>query len=524
MKKVILLLFLTTLALNIHAQEQIEINCDSVSGNFKHLHGFLHGEVNLQSKPQALQLVKDGNFKFWRNSNAFDNQVLADSLGFNTSIIISDIYANNQGGYQNAQPWTNFTQYRSFLSTLFTATIGNNLTPHYWDVWNEPQSTEFWTGNFSQLIQTYRNTNQIKDSIAPSMKLVGPSIVSYDELFIQTFLDSLAAHAIYLDAVSWHEFGLPDSLTLHVNQFRTLLQNNPQWGNPEIHINEYSPRQTNQIPAWKVGWFYHLEKSNVDWANNACWDDMDDGVNQWNNCIWGLNGILSYDESSPLPIYWAHKAYGTMQGEKVLSTGTDSKTIAIASIENQSLKILTGRYYAIKTGQMLFQADSNKAIADVSLKITNHPFALNSVQNISIERIPAGDTIFMHSPLPSPITVFNGNLSITSDSINIDLPGYMDGDSYYISINSPLLASEKTIEPKPKSPWVYPNPTHDLIHIIYPYTSAWTLELYTLSGQKIMDIQNPGEQVNLSGINSGIYLLSFQDKDWRSFNLKIIKR
>lgn len=523
MKDVILYLFFTILSLSAYSQEVIEINCDSVNGNFKHLHGFLHGEVNLQSNQQGIKLIQDGNFKFWRNSNSFDNQVLADSLLFNTTLIISDIYANDQGGYENAQPWTNFPQYESFLSTLFSSAIGNNLAPNFWDVWNEPQSPEFWSGNFSQLIQTYVSTKNVKDNIDSSMQLVGPSIVSYDELFIKTFLDSLSSNNVTLDAVSWHEFSLPDSLTLHVNQFKTLLQNNPHWGNPEIHINEYSPRQTNQIPAWKVGWFYHLEKSNVDWANNACWDDMNDGINQWNNCIWGMNGILSYNEETPLPIYWVHKAYGSMQGGKILSTGSDTKSLAIASIENQSLKILTGRYYAIKTGQFLFPEDSEKTVADVTLKIINHPFSLNSIQSISIERIPKGDTVFMHSPFTNPIIDFNGNLTVTSDTISINLPQYKDGDSYYISINSDLIASNNTIEFGNEKPLIYPNSTINLLNIKYPYSSIWTVQLFTITGKKIIEIRHSKEQINLDGIASGIYILSILDKDLYRYNLKIIK-
>ncbi len=523
MKKVILQLILLALSFNLNSQELIEINCDSVSGNFKHLHGFLHGEVNLQSKPKGIQLIQDANFKFWRNSNSFDNQVLADSLGFKTTLVISDLYADDQGGYSNAQPWTNFPQYESFLSTLFLSAIGNNIAPTFWDVWNEPQSTEFWTGNFSQLIQTYVSTSKVRDSVDSTMQLVGPSIVSYDEQFITYFLDSLFAEGITLDAVSWHEFGLPDSLSLHVSQFKKLLQNNPQWGNPEIHINEYSARQTNQIPAWKVGWFYHLEKSKVDWANNACWDDMNDSINQWNNCIWGMNGVLSYDEETPLPIYWAHKAYGNMQGNKVLSTGSDVKTVALASIDNQSIKILTGRYYAIKSGQFLSVLDSNKAIQNVTLKIINHPFVTNSVQSISIERIPKGDTVFMHSPFTNPIPVFNGNLTITSDTISIDLPQYKDGDSYYITLNAALLSGNKQIEPSISQLSVFPNPVTDILKIDYPYSSNWTAQLYSLSGKKIMEIKDSGEQINLEEITKGIYFLSMQDKDKRRYTLKIIK-
>ena len=512
------------LSLSTNAQELIEINCDSTKGNFNHLHGFLHGEISLENYPQAIQLVEDANFRFWRNNNAFDNQILADSLNFETTIVISDIYADNQGGYQNAKPWLNFSQFENYLINLYSSAITNNIAPDFWDVWNEPQSTEFWTGDFSQLIQTYVSARTAADIIDTNLQLVGPSIVSYDQLFISTFLDSLVANGITLNAVSWHEFSIPDSLSLHVEQFKALLQNNPQWGNPEIHVNEYSPRQTNQIPGWKAGWFYHLEKSNIDWANNACWDDMDDGVTQWNNCNRGLNGILSYNEQTPLPVFWTHKAYGSMVGQRLYSTGSDTKTIALASLESQSLKILTGRYYAIKTGEFLFPEDSLKAIENVTLKILNHPFPISSSQVLTVERIPKGDTISMHSPLLSPILISNSLIVITSDTIIINLPQYNDGDSYYISINSDLLANIEDIQYEKNSPKIYPNPVDDMLNIEYPYPSDWVLELFAMNGVRVANYVNASSQISLNGIKSGFYLLRFQDSKSQKYTLKLIKK
>ena len=111
MKKGLHTLFFMFFLLNGLSQEVINIDCNISDGNFNNYHGFLHGEVNLQSKPEGLQLLKNANFKYWRSSNAFDNHILADSLEFNTTIVISDIYANSQDGYSNAKPWLNFVEF-----------------------------------------------------------------------------------------------------------------------------------------------------------------------------------------------------------------------------------------------------------------------------------------------------------------------------------------------------------------------------------------------------------------------------
>lgn len=523
MRFVFSLLLLSINLLGVQAQEIISLDCKSTEGSFKYLHGFLHGEVNLEKYPASIDLITEANFKFWRNNNAFDNHILADSLEFNTTIVISDLYARSLGGYEFAEPWTNFTEYRDYAKSLFQSSIENNISPDFWDVWNEPQSAEFWKGSFTDLIETFIATRNTANEVDTSIQLVGPSIVSYDENFLINFLDSLSAAGITLDAVSWHEFSLPDSLSVHVSRFKNLLSENPQWGKPEIHINEYSPSQTNQIPAWKVGWFYHLEKSEVDWANNACWDDMYDGVTNWNNCIYGLNGILYYDEKSTLPTYWVHRAYGNMRGNKIFSEGSDSKSIALAGIHDDTISILTARYYSIKTGQFIFSEDSTKSIADVSLIIRNHPYPLGSKQFIKIDKIPKGDLISMHLPMDNPITIKRDSFLISSDSIIIDLPDYLDGDSYYIELYPLIISQVEEPEEKNLMPQVFPNPASSVLQLRYPPDDDWFVTLMSSNGNITHSLSNSPTEINISELTKGLYFAIIHNRAGVKYFKKFIK-
>jgi hypothetical protein len=54
-----------------------------------------------------------------------------------------------------------------------------------------------------------------------------------------------------LDAVSWHEFGIPARLQEHVAEIKSYMSANPKLCNPycpEIHINEYAAPKSHLIP------------------------------------------------------------------------------------------------------------------------------------------------------------------------------------------------------------------------------------------------------------------------------------
>ena len=157
----IILIGIIILNKSIFAQETITINAGTDSGAFKNFTGFLHGETNLNSKPIALDLVNKLKPKFWRNSDWHQTQKLADSLSVNTTLVISDFYANFKGGYANAKPWLNWTEYETFVTTLVTNYNTAGLAPNYWDIWNEPNDISYWSGTLSQLIECFKRTRFI---------------------------------------------------------------------------------------------------------------------------------------------------------------------------------------------------------------------------------------------------------------------------------------------------------------------------------------------------------------------------
>lgn len=498
---------------NVFAQETIIINAGLDSGKFKNYTGFLHGITNLDANPIGLDLVMKLEPNHWRNANWNNTQNLADSLNISTTLVISDFYSDFKGGYANAKPWLDWAEYESFVDTLMDISISSGIAPQYWDIWNEPENSMFWTGTLNQLIECFIRTRNVVSAIDPSIKLVGPSLGQYSAIFLEFVLDSLAVNGVFLDGVSWHEFGLPDSMGSHVSDFKNKILMNPQWGNPEIHINEYSASTTQQIPAYRLGWLYHFEKSNIQWANTACWDNHFDGNTLWSGCTYGLNGLLWYDEQSPLPVYWVQRAYAEMiSGDRLFCDHSDEKTLALSCKFDslQEMRILVGRYYSIYNGQYL-PTDIGKDSSDVIITVNNYPFNSNGTIPLVIERIPKGDSIFQNSPLFSPTTVFSGTTSVSSGTISITINGFMDGDVYYIYLNSQNTLSAENNAFSDNDLSVYPNPfSFSTTLQTDRYLQDASLVLYNSLGEQVKRIQNlSGQSIDLYRDNSpsGIYLI-----------------
>ncbi|MBK9564212.1 MAG: hypothetical protein IPO37_03155 [Saprospiraceae bacterium] len=209
--------------------------------------------------------------------------------------------------------------------------LTNNEQVDEWDVWGEPDN--FWTGTYSQWIEMYRRTDSIITSIIPNAKIIGPEFgfgaCNFDINSILQFLDNLYSVGTTISGVSWHEFCNPEDVPIHVQQVRDSLSVRPWLGNLDILIPEYAGPANHTIPYWNVGWLYYFEKSKVDWVSHGCWDE-NDGTNSWTNCQYGLNGLFMWDNITPQPNYWVHRAYAELDSNRIICNSTHIKTVALA--------------------------------------------------------------------------------------------------------------------------------------------------------------------------------------------------
>jgi hypothetical protein len=76
----------------------------------------------------------------------------------------------------------------------------------YWEIWNEPDVHDFWTGTPEQYFKLYDTIATAVKSADPETRVGGPALGGYIT-FLEKFLQFCRANKSPLDFVSWHIYG-----------------------------------------------------------------------------------------------------------------------------------------------------------------------------------------------------------------------------------------------------------------------------------------------------------------------------
>jgi hypothetical protein len=80
----------------------------------------------------------------------------------------------------------------------------------YWEIWNEPNASAFWTGTPEEYYKLYETTARAIKNYDSSLKVGGPALAGADRVRPFEFLDGLLKycheHDVPLDFVSWHRY------------------------------------------------------------------------------------------------------------------------------------------------------------------------------------------------------------------------------------------------------------------------------------------------------------------------------
>ncbi len=520
----IFILIFILLAGKSFGQINVTIDCSSPPMDMKHLTGFLGGKndtaVHLWINPVADTLLLKTNPKFWRTGKT-DNLPFVESRSMKSMLIISDMYAIYKGVFPNipmAQPWLDWADYEWYVDTLVRITQLYNVTPEYFDVWNEPDHN--WSGTYPQLIELYQRTINVIKNIDSTLKVTGPSFsVFYNGAAILPIIDTLNYLGVHFDAVNWHEFFYPLNAKNNINRIKDSLNVRPYADSIKIQVTEYGFQDNFLIPGFSVGFFSVFEDTDVEWVNRACWP-VSDGITSWNTCNIGWNGLFWHDGMSPLPLYWTHRAYAEMSGNKLSTFSSNDTTFSVLAcndVINQEIRVLTGRHKSNLWS-------SPAAPESVMLTVSNYPYLSNGTIPIIIQKI-RGQNIY--SPLSQPELISDGNATVTSGTIIITIPDYCDGDVYYIYLNPslPILSTKPVNQYSNDSYLIYPNPTNGELSIDLGLTqNEVSVIVRNELGQEIMTKSFNGTrllQLNIPG-ESGIYFIEVMAA-YKRTTMRVIK-
>ncbi len=361
----------------------------------------------------------------------------AVQAGAAVEYVVSDrfCYPTNQW-CGNAPPYLNWPQFESMVGAAAVATEGMDVA---YDVWNEPDNPQFWSGTQAQFFEAYlRAYRVLRNILGPNVLIGGPSsALPYDKAYLQAFLDYCVANGCQVNFLSWHELDDTDqaiaAISAHLRDARTSFLQNPAYASLQlqrIDINETTGPLSKDYPGAIVEYLYQLEQGGADGATRTCWNDSTGQSTCFNE---SLDGLLTPD-GWPRASWWTYKAYSDGVGARVASTSTDSRVSILGTKSpggGAAAQVLVG-YYNSSAIQ-----SSTPAPMSVQLTLTglNKVASLTGASNIGmrLERIPAtGESI-----LEQLFVMWQTTVAWNGSTLTTIVPNIQSGDAYLLTLWNP---------------------------------------------------------------------------------------
>jgi len=281
---------------------------------------------------------------------------------------------------------------------------------YQYDIWNEPDLTP-WPAAWpdARFLETWRRGVAQVRALHADAVIVGPSVSFFDLTAMQAFLNFAVANGVVPDILSWHEFGPwagippPDQIPVHVQSIRDYTNGFVN----RFQINEWMGLDQRYRPGVALWFFANLERANVENAERSCWND---------ECFdTSLGGLLTPTTLQPRSVWWAHKAYGDLAGQRVAVTPSAALD-GVASVDVNSLVVGVGNH-----------ADS---AVTPQLNILAMPGALAGCAHVTAQAISNTED----QPLVQLATAVDENRTFTGSQLDLTLPSTGAGAAWLIRL------------------------------------------------------------------------------------------
>jgi hypothetical protein len=248
------------------------------------------------------------------------------------------------------------------LVTEVVRTLATADEPAYkFEVWNEPDLANFWQDTPEQFLATALRTHHavaaVKAETGLPLEVGGPaSFVGFSPL-LPRYVRAVADAGLALDFVTWHNYAnfpflgpdgpegnLPDELyqllakrnpnstpvqvSTEIGDVRAAVQGALAGRNldPDLVIDEWNVsaggydirHDTAEGASLVAGILIEMERAGLDQAAfYRAVSGGDDHIGDWG---------LVYSDGTPKPSWWVFRAWSTMTGDRLFTTGDDAAT------------------------------------------------------------------------------------------------------------------------------------------------------------------------------------------------------
>lgn len=336
--------------------------------------------------------------------------------------------------YGQGAPWLDYATYATKMRNYVRTQL--NAAP-IWDIWNEPDLSQYWEGTMDQFYNTYLYAERSIRAVQSNAMIAGPSTSTFNLTFIKGLMDFCVAAGCPLNVITWHELsGTPTDISqvvAHVATLRKLIASNTAYsslGIKEIHVNEYVGMVDQYNPAETLAYTTYLEIAKVDAAAHSCWMASDGTSNCFNN---SMDGMIVPGTTSPRAPWWIYSLRGAM-ANRVAVTSSGAQVVGAAAnfASGRTSRVLLGNYAL--TGAT--------GVVNITLQL-NHITQASAVNGFTsamvvVQRIPASG----EAAVPSLPVVYQGVLPVINDTITVALPTLAVHEAYCVTIAPPSLSAD----------------------------------------------------------------------------------
>jgi xylan 1,4-beta-xylosidase len=234
----------------------------------------------------------------------------------------------------------------AFMAHIVSRYTLDEVKTWYFEVWNEPNLSVYWSGGFEEYMRLYRITTERIKAVSRDFKVGGPALSSFRdadaENFLRSFLRTCTDEKLPLDFVSGHPYPVayynengrrrevfrsPDSTRNDMMWFRDIVGMYID-KEIELHFDEWnsSPRERDLAhdTAFMAVFILHNYHNCRNMADSLCYWVLSDRFEEHGldpNEFHGGFGILSMSGFKK-PQYYAFRALFAL-GDKLLSRGED---------------------------------------------------------------------------------------------------------------------------------------------------------------------------------------------------------
>ena len=354
--------------------------------------GFLHG---LTPGSPADSLVRPLRPRLWRSVPTRAPIELVARLGAQYELVLSDLWGYPPTGWDgHGPPWEHLDEWARLVRRTARALRGRGLE---WDVWNEPDNPDFWTGTREQFFRIYETASRaLTQELGESAVVGGPSTTKASPAWLEGLLRNCRAHGCRVSFLSFHANLQPfehiPALTGRLRELRAeLLPRYRDLSLARIEVNESVGPVDQYRPGEVLGFLHHMEAGGADAAARSCWPDLHGS----DNCSNGtLEGLLT-PAHQPRSAWWAYRAYAAGVETRVPSRSDSAAVAPLASVRaGGGAQVLLGRLDRAPP-------DADPLAVELTLAGLDRALAGADEATVSVSLLPDSG----EEPLPEPRAV-----------------------------------------------------------------------------------------------------------------------